>query len=545
MKILNYIPTKKTVLPCLFFSTLLSVTLVVGHSLYTCGTFSNIVASRQTLISNLLTFLGYSIMFTIIFTIIAVIIKKYQQTNSHKTWKIFRYPWIYSGVIFLCWLPCYLSYYPGVISYDMHDQMPQALGTISYSKYHPPLHTFIWDICLALGDILNLNGLVIYSILQMALLSISFTYILSFLIRKKVRNWIILVTLLFICFNPVIAIFSFIPVKDVLFTVFFILYSVELCNFVSDKEDYARNLFAMGRLIVFAVFSCLLRNNMVYALIVATIFMMLFVRKYWKNILLWHAIIVLTFSIINGPIYNALGIKDGDSREMLSIPIQQITYIVAHYEDSFSQEEIQQINEYLPFEDLQRLYNPRLADYAKITFNTENFEDNKSAFFQLWFDLFLKYPDEYIVAFLNLNLPYWYINANTIDEYAKRDYIETYIMESSVTNYEVVRDSKIPWLYEQYELYAQYKFTENTPIISAFFSISTPIWLLLFTATVLIALKRHDCITILAPAICYWMTFMLGPVSNLRYVFPIIALYPLYIALTMDTPKLESRKYKK
>lgn len=419
--------------------------------------------------------IGYTLLLTILFSIISEIIIRFQKRKITPRWKIFQHPWIYWPVIFLCWLPCYLAYYPGIISYDMHEQMAQAFGTVSYSKYHPPLHTFVWDMCLTIEKLTGFSGLVIYSILQMLLLSFAFTYMLRFFIKKNVGNILVLLTLLFVCFNPVIAIFSFIPVKDALFTVFFILYCVELCDFICNKEAYSHNYFSVGRMILFSVLCCLLRNNIVYGLLVATIFMLLSLKKYWKNILVWNAIIIAIYGIINGHFYSMLGIKDGNSREMLSVPIQQITYVVTHYDGAISEDTIQRIDKYLPYEELPHLYNPRLADYAKVNFNTSNFEKDKGGFLKLWFDLFKEYPDEYLVAFLNLNLPYWYVNANSVDEYAKRDYIETYIMEPSVTNYEVVRDSKIPWLYEEYEMYAEYEFKNDSPIVKRFFSINTPI----------------------------------------------------------------------
>lgn len=528
---------KNIILPCAVFSVILSFTMVIGHSLYIYDSFQGIFSSTSSLLLSLITVFGFSIFFTCIFALLLKMLLQYEKVADKKLWRIYKYPWLYWIVIFLCWIPCYLSYYPGIFSYDMDTQMPQALGLVSYSKYHPPLHTFFWDICLLIEEKLGISALVIYSLVQMALLSLAFTYLIRLMIQRHMKNWIILISLLFVCFNPVIAIFSFIPTKDALFAVFFILYSVELCTFICEKENYTHNIFAICRLIIFAILSCLLRNNMIYAIILSAIIGIILLRKYWKQLLLWNAIIFVGYSLINGPLYSALGVEDGNAREMLSVPMQQIAYVVANHSAELSEEEIEAIDKYLPAYELSSLYNPRLADPVKITFNTEYFNEDKLSFIEVWFDLFLQYPDEYVSSFLNLNLPYWYINANSIDAHSNRMYIETYILDSSITNYEVTRESKIPWLYNIYEKFAGYYSIQDIPIVSTLFSISLPIWVLLFTWLVLVVKKRKDCLYIILPAICYWLTFMLGPVSNFRYVFPIIALYPLYLTLFFETKK--------
>lgn len=528
---------RNIIVPCAIFSFFLSCTMVIGQSLYVYGSFYGIVSSASNMLLSLITIWGFGVFFTCICNFLAEKLIHFEDTASSKPWRIFKYPYLYWIVIFLCWLPCYLAYYPGIFSYDMDSQMPQVLGTVSYSRYHPPLHTFFWDVCLFIEEKTGITGLVIYSIVQMALLSLAFTYLLRFLIKRNVRNRLILLCLLFVCLNPVIAIFSFIPTKDALFAVFFILYSVELCYFIGDKEAYSHNIFAICRLIIFAILSCLLRNNMIYAILLSALIGIVLLKKYWKQLLLWNALIFVGYSLINGPIYNALGIEGGNSREMLSVPIQQISYVVKNHSTELSDEEIEILNKYLPVDELGTLYNPRLADPVKNTFITDNFNEDKGSFLNVWFDLFLRYPDEYISAFLNLNLPYWYIDADTRDAYSGRIYIETYILDSSVTKYDITRDSKIPWLYNIYEKFAGYYAIEDIPIVSNFFSISLPIWVLLLSWLVPVVKKKKECLYIVLPSIYYWLTFLLGPVSNFRYVFPIVALYPLYLVLIMETKK--------
>lgn len=529
---------KRTFACGITFSFLLSCSFLIGQSIYWGGNISMFFSSFKKIIITLLTLWGLTIVLSSTYFFI---IKTYNNTSvctNKKSWKIFRYPFIYGILMFLCWLPCYLAYYPGIFAYDIELQTMEALGMIPYSRFHPPLHTFIWDIFLGIEQGLNINALVLYSVFQMLLFAFAFTCVLDFMIKRNYNNYLILGSFLFFSLNPVIAIFSFSPVKDAMLTVVFILFTLELCKLIHDKELYVRNTTSNIRFIIIGILCCLLRNNVIYAFIPVSICTILLLRKHWKRIALWSICILAGFLLINGPLYSALGIEKGNSREMLSVPMQQIAYVVVTHESTLSPDDIASINEYLPVDSVSELYNPRFADPVKNTFITEHYDANPMKFIKLWLHFFMEYPEEYVVAFLNLNIPYWYPDANSVDIYAQRIYIETGIPIDPRTDYVVTRDSKIPFLLNQYEEFASYKKIESLPIISNVFSLSLPIWLLLFGITFLLTQKEKTSVIPLLPALFLWCTFMLGPVSNLRYLLPIVVLYPLYIAIIFHKKKI-------
>ena len=525
---------KQSILCGTVFSVLLSLSLIIGKCIYNGATLSSLFNSVKGVIITLCCLYGFTVVFHATFTLIANRLNQYAIEPFHKTYKILRFPFIYGILMFLCWLPCYLSYYPGIFAYDIELQTMEALGTVSYSRFHPPLHTFIWDICLTLEQITGLNGLLIYSILQMAIWAFALSCVLHFMVQRKYNPWLIAGSFCFFAFNPVIALFSFIPVKDSMLTAFWALFTVELYS-LSDTELKKKQLVASNiRLIIWGIVCCLLRNNIVYALIPAFLLMLFIIRKNWKRIALCCGCILVGFLLINGPIYTAIGIEKGNSREMLSVPMQQIAYVAVTNNASLTPDELSRINQYIPTEKIAETYNPRFADPVKGTFITENFDQNPADFFKLWADLLVQYPEEYIVSFLNLNIPYWYPDANSVDAYARRSYIETTVPTNPMTEYEVVRDSKIPVLYEQYEKVASFERFKTLPLLSNIFSLSFPIWFLIFGTLIQIVKKEKKTIIVFLPALLLWCTFMLGPVSNLRYLLPIIAMYPLYFTLLLS-----------
>lgn len=357
--------------------------------------------------------------------------------------------------------------------------------------------------------------------------------ILSFLIKKKISNWLILITFLFVTINPVVAIFSIEVTKDVYFAIFFALVTIEMIKMVGNPEKYCKS---PKNWIIFTfdlLFVCLFRNNAIYVYILSALCAVVILRNFWKKILLLFAVPIMLFFLVNSVLYTSLGIENGSSGEMLSIPIQQIANVVVQNKDTISQDMREKIEVYLPYDEINGSYNPRFADPVKGKFYSDVYDANKLQFFKLWFDLALQYPDEYITAFMTLNLPYWYQDASSVDAFAYRAYIETSICDNEMYTYEL--DSKIPILYNFYEQVASYDLFKHIPLVSNLFSVSFPIWLLLFTFCVLKIKKRSRETIVLLPMFFLWLTYMAGPVSNFRYIFPIFLLYPILLILMMDT----------
>jgi hypothetical protein len=230
---------------------------------------------------------------------------------------------------------------------------------------------------------------------------------------------------------------------------------------------------------------------------------------------------------ITGPFYSALGIIPGRSKEALSVPMQQIANAVVNNDDKITVEERAQIGKYIDSENIKSIYNPRFSDPIKDTFQEQEFDKNSIGFFNIWGELFEKYPGDYIDAFLSLNLPYWYIDAPFPDRFAQREYIET----STPHLPDIVRPKIFaPW-HDFIDSIAEFRSVINTPLLSNLFSMSLPIWILYFSAVILTFKKKSRLISVFTPAALLWVTYMAGPVSNMRYVFPLFVLYPVLLAL--------------
>jgi hypothetical protein len=112
-----------------------------------------------------------------------------QKTDSEQGFKI-RKMLILAGVIFLCWVPYFVQYYPGIIYGDSTLSLSQAMGKIPYNNHHPIAYTLFIKLCLYVCTFVGGNtvGVALYSILQMGLMSVIFAYSVCWLRNKNVSK---------------------------------------------------------------------------------------------------------------------------------------------------------------------------------------------------------------------------------------------------------------------------------------------------------------------------------------------------------------------
>ncbi len=522
----------------LIFSYILATTLVIGQVIFDSNDISNLWSSWKTLFLNIITWLGFLKVFAQAFSLIFAKLKKMETKKQPKLWKFYRLKNIYLilvGILVSSKIPVFLAYFPGIYACDINVQTNQIF-TNSISKWHPPIHTYFWQFCLYLSTKINIDALIIYSWLQIIFLSLVFAKICHFLIKKEANNWVILFAIIFFACNPVIHIYSLVTTKDVIFAGFMLLFILEIISLLTDPQEYLKKPFNWFKYLFFGIMACLFRNNAIYAIILSAPFLILISKKYWRQILAMFILIFLGYLSIQNGIYNFLGVKEGNNKEMLSVPIEQIANVVYHNDSNLTDTEKAEIKQFLSYETALKKYNPRLADNVKGTFNTTYFNNHKIAFLKLWTSLLVKYPLNYVSAFLSLSLNYWYLDANTLDSYTKKGYLEDYFYENEY--YQTKRESKIPWLYQQYHQVANYKLFEKMPFISRLFSVNLIFWLLLFTIFVLWHQKQMKLLISILPLFFIWLTHMAGPISSFRYLFSLYCAYPLFIAFIFNSNRI-------
>ena len=446
--------------------------------------------------------------------------------------------------LLLCWLPVLLAVYPGFFVYDAQDEYLQVASR-TFSTHHPLVHVLLLGgiICAVhkVTDSYNL-GIACYTVFQMILVSGGFTFLLSYLRKKKVSKTLRFISMLYFGLFPVIVMFTLCSAKDALFSTALLLLLICLLEMNLDSDSFFTSKGWLLLIGASATGMMLLRNNGLYAFVFLIPFLAFYQKKYRKRVLVWAAISIAGCLLINGGLRVAFQADDSENQEILTVPIQQLARTYKYEPEAFSEEDVKTLHEILPEEALV-MYNARLSDPVKYRFRNDAFAADKVKYIKLWAKIGLKKPLSYINAWLMTSYGFWYPDT-VINVYAGNSVFTFTYEDSSYFGYEVelpgVRDSKIPWLDEVYRRLSLEIEQEKVPIVSMLFSPGGLFWLFAFVFSYMLYRKNYHILMPCIMLLAVWLTVILGPTYLPRYVLIFWFGLPLFAAVLLEEERFRT-----
>ena len=445
------------------------------------------------------------------------------------------FPLITSLLVIAAGIVALMAYFPGILGYDSEWQTLQAFGLLPLSNHHPVLHTLIWNFFIALEwfGVPHPYGLLIYCIVQILILSGVCGYVVSTEVKEGCKWPVPVITMLFYALYPAFSVFSVEMTKDVLFACVVVRLFLRLMatgTYTSDSEDEEikkqvakKEKLNICGIAFLTVLGCLLRNNFLPAAF-ALVIVLFFMRK--KN-----GMKSVMFAVLGGAliatavmkvVYPMCGVEKTESHEMLSVPINQIASVTVSRYSELTVAEKFIVESYME----PGRYNPRLADSVKFTFNDELYDSDKSAFWDLYMYMFWQYPEEFADAFLTQNVQLWYPGARMTDRYAARKYIET--ENVTVPVYVITGGCVFPEARGFYNMIFE-EIEHSGPVAGLPFSLSIPFYMIITAFYIAIKSKRSGYAAGVFLAFFIWGTYLLGPVSAFRYMYPFFLLIPAFL----------------
>ena len=459
----------------------------------------------------------------------------YQYLDKLGDSKLFLLVWVF---IFVAWIPAYLILYPGVLAYDMISQVSSALGEIT-NNHHPVLHTWIIRVFMRLGESLFSSyeyGIGLLSLLQMVILSYALARLVVLLKKKKVPILIVMLTALFSAIWFMNACLSVTMIKDTLHAAFLVLFVCHFVEIVTNPLEYIRRKQNLIFLPIISFFMCAFRNNgihiYVFCFAVLLVLRVSQIKKVKTYITLIVAIVlpVFMYKIYTGPVFDAFGIQQGEVREALSVPIQQLQRVAINKADELTEEQTELMLYYIT--DLSwrewspgREYNPFFADPAKSCFISEHYTDDPIAFWKFYLQTGEQFSKEYVVAFLSNTLGCWYPG------YYEFSYVvyENYAPEIFVEPLERKSIGDLQFIKKFYESVCSSDFWRETPVLRLFFVPGFTLWFLIYA--LILAWKKRGFLTrvlpLFLPLIAQYGIMLLSPMSSFRYSWPFYLMLPL------------------
>lgn len=350
----------------------------------------------------------------------------------------------YTLIIFLFMLPLFLLNFPGTMTVDSFDQLDQARGLAAYSDHHPWVHTMIIKALYSLGFAISgsvYGGIASYTLFQMLIVAMAVAYAIESMTEGsdpsdvRGRRIRILMASGFVIYPYNLA-YSITMWKDVLFSAAVLVLTVTVYRiYVTGSQKEESECVKNRDLVLFVISSlgmCLLRHNGLYAYILMMLIILVYecvgIKKRTdkksgsKRILkvLIATITTLTAVVlVRGPVQRVYNVEAGDFAHNIPIPLQQIGRVV-YDRCELTDKDWESIKKINTVEFIWEEYTPGGADPMMqwVVFGDgEYLKSHKAEYIALWLRLGVKYPEEYLRAYIDQTKGYYTTMAPEQTEY--------------------------------------------------------------------------------------------------------------------------------
>lgn len=512
------------------FALPVSLAIVLGKKIADFGTISgNLHALDLVSIVGIFGLLLFGVVY-LLFTIDHGVKRSYnKKITKREMLKI-------SLIIFACWLPLFLVTFPGTVSVDTAVQIGQTLGERPWSNWHPVLHTALISVPVNIGTTIfgDLTaGIALCVLLHMILLALIYGYVVKFIFEESKNKTIGYLSTAFFALCPVISCYSITVWKDVLFSAAFLVFFIQVYKIVKQGRDYECDWRQKIKNFALLLAVGFLRNGGVLIVVAAGIAMAIFFKKMRKGIIIGTVALAAAITVIQGPVYNALGIQKSPFMESMSVPAQQIAYVAR--KEKLNPDELETLSKFADINKLKQTYTPDNADPAKNAFNYDAVEEDKAGFLKLWFSIMTHNFAEYVYSYILHTHAYWYPQTGTwaIDLSHTHDPIW---MKAEYTDASLLGDGM------QKAIHNVEKGVSSSVWGGWLNNVSIMIWALILVIIIFIYQRRYYMFVPLSGVIMYILSmFIASPVPGIfRYVFSLLLILP--VAIVISFTKAKERK---
>ena len=482
-----------------------------------------------------------------------------QDVSGNRAGKVFLCSFL---LIMMCWLPCYLAYYPAICSYDSPVQTEQIEREL-FIDHHPIAHTLLIKGAMLLGENVlgSINrGIGVYALAQQIFLAAAFALGIAFLWQKRCRRGWMLLLQLFCMLYPFHLYMSVTMTKDTIFSGFFLLQLLAFSQLLDGEAEPKKSKLFLFLYFLGTIGMILFRNNGKYACLVLLVFLAMAIilgkanRRMWRSIFLWSVAAFLAGNLLLTALFHITDAQQGDRREMLSIPIQQLartylyhggTGVLPEDDDTMDNVDKALVNDFLLNESYQ-WYDPVISDPVKRHTNTYVVRYRTAEFCRTYFHLLSQYPSDFVNAVLAVDAGYLYpwdvshANVNVTDAFGNMGYIQTRWEEGTLNSRGIFKETKWEGLFRQMEQWADQNAYLQLPVLKYLFV--PGVWLyfyLLLFGWLLRKGSLRQCMP-LTLVLGYYLTLLLGPAVQLRYIYPIMITFPFLALMCTEKPTVRN-----
>lgn len=195
--------------------------------------------------------------------------------------------------------------------------------------------------------------------------------------------------------------------KDILFGCASLVFIVSLYRIIFKIGDEKFNIISIG---YSGLFGAILANNGFFSFTLSVIIFAAFFRRYIKIIVMLFCIVILAF-IMKYPVLRGMNISQAHFVYALSIPLQQLGKIVTDKKE-ISIEQRKLFEKVVDLSKIPHVYKKHISDPMTalvMQFHNQDYlASHKFAYFKAWVNLGIRYPYEYVKAWVDETRGYWH-----------------------------------------------------------------------------------------------------------------------------------------
>ena len=520
---------------------------LIGKSFAEMGSLVLVIGNRDYILNSL----GKGLLMLVLFSIgIATLYIGLKKLGERSDAGLIQHKFhTYFLTVFLVWLPVLIIFYPGTTNVTVRNEVFSFFGIanettkrvnllseqVLINGHHSVFHTLLLGWCVSLGRFFGSDtfGLFLYTACQYLLFAAIIAAVMMFLQKLGVHKWIRRAVFFVYLFFPVFPLRVAVSLnKDELYSVLYLLFVLLCTRIIAESEsffDKRRNWVLLGITLLFIM---LIRRNGLYALLLTAPFLLLVAHKKCKIKLavLLAAVIVFFTVVISDIIYPLCSFTPGSKSSALAVPFQQTARYKLFYGNEVTPEEYEVINEVLDYEAMT--YSPERASGVLPCYRKDATAKELKAYFEVWFQMFLKHPMVYVEATIHNSYGYYY------PQTYRKEIIMEGISDGSNHGGDFNFHNSEALQKVRKGIYNLTLYLPKIPFVRLFFTTGIYTWIALFFVGFLFYCKKYRYMIAFIPLAVNVLICIASPVNTmLRYMLPVVICIPFLAGLCIHEAK--------
>lgn len=503
-----------------------STFMLLGRSYWTFNTWDFIFYNTAQFAFAVIVFSGYYLFFEAAISGLCYWVVDNKSSLQFEVKKISLIKlWL---ILFLSYLPFIIIFFPGSIASDGYKQLRMFFWMEARTTQHPFFATLVMGLIVAAGRLISDNfGIFLFVFLQIAFGSFFIAHVIKWTYEQNIPLWFKRVTLAYFTLIPLWGGYLQCVIKDAMYFVLFMIMCWSFCLILLDERILKSNIMIVAIIIMLAAAALWRREGTIIVpfMLIATFFT---IKKYKKRYIAMAAGVYTLILIFEMVIIPFMHVYPGDIYCKYSIIWQMSARYVCDHQGEITEDEADALRAIMNYDELTELYNPLLSSPVKETIEIDSKEerDNYIRVMKSWF---VKHPDTFVQAAISHFYGYFYPD---FEQHVRKDtqyYIKKYDDNREVLD---VHYFMPQWIRDFVDGYTNLWL--KIPGVSILLRPSTPLWINLICALLIIEKKKYKYLIGLLPVLLGMGTCFIAPVNGLiRYSIADTACIPLMIVYTL------------